>query len=188
MLKTLLALSLLGNLAAVGYYAKVVHSSGQTLFPRLSSKAEEVRCARFVKEQLLKSKSDHRTRESVFRGPTPVVGFENAKTVKFNLNKQLLDRELQNLPKVLQDAKAVPYVAPESSGEISGFKIVAVKPGSVYQKLGIQQGDVIKGVNGEAINSPQKAMELYQTIKKGGPVEIQLMRKGQPQNMFYQLE
>ncbi|MEM7646253.1 MAG: type II secretion system protein GspC, partial [Pseudomonadota bacterium] len=119
-------------------------------------------------------------------GPKPTVA-QPAQT-NFTFKRSEVNKYLENLPKVLQDAKAVPYVAPGSGGEVSGFKLVAIKSGSIYEKLGLKRGDVIKGVNGEPVDSPQKAMELYQALKSSDQIQLDIGRGGSNTTLNYSLE
>lgn len=106
----------------------------------------------------------------------------------FSFKRAEINKYLENLPRVLQDAKAVPYVEPGSGGEVSGFKLVALKSGSIYEKLGLKRGDIIKGVNGEAVDTPQKAMELYQALKSADDIQLEITRGGSPTTLNYSLE
>ena len=106
----------------------------------------------------------------------------------FNFKRSLIDKHLENLPRILQDARAVPYVAPGSGGEVSGFKLVNIKAGSVYETLGLKRGDIIKGVNGEPVDTPQKAMELYQALKNADSIQLELERDGSPVTFNYKVE
>ena len=113
---------------------------------------------------------------------------EPTQQTNFTFKKTEINKYLENLPRVLQDAKAVPYVAPGSGGEISGFKLVALKAGSIYEKLGLKRGDIIKGVNGEPVDSPQKGMELYQALKSAENIQLEITRGGQSTTLNYSLE
>lgn len=114
--------------------------------------------------------------------------FETVDKTNFSIPRTELNRYLENLPQVLQDAKAVPYIAPGSGGEISGFKLVAIKAGSIYETLGLKRGDIIKGVNGEPVDSPQKAMELYQALKSSDNVQLEINRGGSNTTLNYNVE
>ncbi len=111
-----------------------------------------------------------------------------AEQTNFTFQRSEINKYLENLPRVLQDAKAVPYVAPGSGGEVSGFKIVAMKSGSIYEKLGLKRGDIIKGVNGEPVDTPQKAMELYQALKSADDIQLEVTRGGSSTTLNYRLE
>lgn len=114
--------------------------------------------------------------------------FGNVEKTNFTFKRTELNKYLENLPRVLQDAKAVPYVAPGSGGEVSGFKLVAIKAGSIYETLGLKRGDIIKGVNGEPVDTPQKAMELYQALKSADGIQLEITRGGSPTTLNYTLE
>ncbi len=90
-----------------------------------------------------------------------------------------LNNYLKNLPDLLQQATAVPNIVPGSNGQIDGFKLIAMEPNSVFGQMGLKVGDVIKGVNGEPVNSPGKAMELYNKLRNDNNVQLNIERDGQ---------
>ncbi len=103
---------------------------------------------------------------------------------QFELSRSTIDSYINNISDVLQQARAVPNKDP-ATGEINGFKVLDLKPGSIYEKLGIQRNDVIEAVNGSAVNSPQKAMEMYQNLKNADKISIRVNRGGQSQELSY---
>jgi general secretion pathway protein C len=92
---------------------------------------------------------------------------ENDRSVK----RDDLNRYLQDLPAILQQARAVPRTGP--NGLIECFNIAELQAGSVLEALGIRRGDCIETVNGERIDSPGKAMELFQALR-GSASQISL--------------
>jgi len=70
----------------------------------------------------------------------------------------------------------------------SGFKMVSLEKGSVYERLGLKQGDVIKTINGKPVNNPKDAMELTNLLKSTDKIEIELLRDGSTQKMTYQIK
>ncbi len=63
-------------------------------------------------------------------------------------------------------------------GVATGFKLFSIRPDSLYTKIGIQNGDVIKRINGFDINSPDKALEVYTKLKESNRIEIEIDRNG----------
>ena len=47
----------------------------------------------------------------------------------------------------------------------------------VYEKLGLKKGEAISNIHGEAVDSPQKAMELYQELKESGELDVEIDRE-----------
>ena len=59
-----------------------------------------------------------------------------------------------------------------------GFRLFAIRPDSIYAKLGIQNGDFIKRVNGNDLTSPERLLELYSKLRDASRIEIELDREG----------
>ena len=68
-----------------------------------------------------------------------------------------------------------------------GFKFLAIQPDSIYTKLSFQNGDCIKSVNGESIDNPAKAMELYNALKSSSQINLKVERDGKDQEMEYNI-
>ena len=92
------------------------------------------------------------------------------------IERGVLDATLGDLNKVATQARIVPSF---KNGAANGFKLFSIQPGSLYASIGIENGDVVQRVNGYEINSPEKALELYQKLKESGHVTIELERGGQ---------
>ena len=104
------------------------------------------------------------------------------------ISRALVNEAFENLPKLLKEAKAVPYVPDTKTGRVTGYKIVSVKPGSLYQVAGLEAGDVIIGSNGEPIDTPQEAMRLYQTLKQKQELQLEIVRRGERQNLYIKIQ
>lgn len=104
----------------------------------------------------------------------------------YSIDKNALDSVLSN-PNALQDQ--APSVAPYyKDGKAAGFRLNGVRSGSVFSSLGIRNGDVIQSVNGQLIDSPQRAMELYQRLRQTGSIELIVERGGRPTTLNYNVQ
>ena len=113
---------------------------------------------------------------------------KKADATEFTFKRDEIEKHLDNLPKILQDAKAVPYIIPGSGGQVGGFKLIAIRPGSVFEKLGLKKGDLLKNVNGESLDSPQKAMDLYQALKNSSEIRLEVGRGGTTTTLKYNVQ
>ena len=98
-----------------------------------------------------------------------------------------LSKYTSDIGSILQKARMVPNIIPGSGGRVDGFKFVAIEPGSIYEKLGFKPGDVIKGVNGEPVNSPTKGMELYNALKNESRLQLTVERNGRDETFKYDI-
>lgn len=93
-----------------------------------------------------------------------------------------LNKITEDMGTILTQARIVPYL---KDGETQGYKIFAVRPGSIFEKIGLKNGDVIKMVNGMEIKSPQEALDLFRQLRDETEFEIVVERRGQTKTLRY---
>jgi len=80
-------------------------------------------------------------------------------------------------------AKGARVVPAMSIGRTEGFKLYAIRPNSLYAKLGLSNGDLIRSVNGFELTAPDKALEIYMKLKDATSLEIELTRRGRDETL-----
>lgn len=103
---------------------------------------------------------------------------------EYLVSKDYIDDTMGNLSKVATQARIVPSF---KNGKANGFKLFSIKPNSIYQKIGLQNGDVIQKINGYTIDSPDKALEIYSKLKTSRDVNIELLRRGRATSKNYNI-
>lgn len=93
----------------------------------------------------------------------------------YEVPKTEVDRALANLNDLAMQARIVPAF---KDGQAEGFKLFSIRPDSLYSKIGIVNGDVIKRINGFEMNSPEKALEVYTKLKDANRIDIEVDRNG----------
>ncbi len=96
-----------------------------------------------------------------------------------------IDKALGDMNEVATQARIVPSF---QNGKANGFKLFSIKPNSIYQKIGLQNGDVISKINGYEMNSPDKALEIYAKLKDSQSIQIDLKRRGKDMSMNYTVQ
>jgi general secretion pathway protein C len=96
-----------------------------------------------------------------------------------------INNALTNLSDLATKARIVPSF---KNGVANGFKLFSIVPDSLYAKIGIQNGDVIRRINGYEMNSPDKALEIYQKLRDASRIEIELERRGETLRKTYSIE
>lgn len=91
-----------------------------------------------------------------------------------------LREQLANPSALAAQARVVPHFA---GGGAVGFKIFAIQPGSLYARLGFQNGDVVRGLNGVSMVSPDKAIEAYEKLKRASTLEVDFERNGRAESL-----
>ena len=99
--------------------------------------------------------------------------------------KAEINNALTNLSDLATKARIVPSF---KNGVANGFKLFSIVPDSLYSKIGVQNGDVIRKINGYEMNSPDKALEIYQKLRDANRIEIELERRGDTVRKSYSIE
>ena len=94
---------------------------------------------------------------------------------RHRVDKAMLDEQLADLGKLSRQARVVPHY---KNGKQMGFKVARVKSNSLYYHLGLRRGDVLMGVNGEELNSPNKALKLLEQLENARDLNINVERRG----------
>lgn len=102
---------------------------------------------------------------------------------QFSVNREQLTQQMQT-PEFLSQALIVPHTG-------GGFMVRDIKPGSLYEKLGLKVGDIIQSVNGQSISTIEDVMRIYQQMGGSQAVaqlDIEVKRAGKPQRLQYSLQ
>lgn len=73
-------------------------------------------------------------------------------------------------------------------GKTDGFAIRRIQPGSLLAQMGMQRDDVIKRVNGMALDSPEKGLQVMQQLREARQITVDLVRAGKPLSFSYEIE
>ncbi|MBI4126951.1 MAG: hypothetical protein HY465_05605 [Deltaproteobacteria bacterium] len=66
------------------------------------------------------------------------------------------------------------------------MKILSVKNGSIFAKLGIQRGDILERINGMELDVKQ-GFAIFSQLKDAKQLAVDLVRQGQPVTMEYEI-
>jgi len=106
---------------------------------------------------------------------------------EYQLDRGMLNEQLQDLAKLGREARVIPNYD-KDSGTYKGFKLIGVRPNSLYRALGIRSGDVIQQINGEELSSPGKALELFTQLQNSSSITLDIARRGKQHTMSYKIE
>lgn len=113
------------------------------------------------------------------------AGITRKSAYEFEVDRSMLEEQLSDLNKLGTQARIIPHY---KDGKANGFKLVGIRPGSLYTHIGIRSGDVIRGVNGMEINSPTKAFEAFEQFRTSSDVRLEVERHGQPKTIEYKIK
>jgi len=104
---------------------------------------------------------------------------------KVSIKRDLVDDYIQNFDKIWNDISISEI---KTKNGIDGFKINRVKKRSVFSKLGLKKGDVIKSVNNIKLRSYNDAFKLYKKINKIKVINMVILRDNIEREMIYEIK
>lgn len=110
-------------------------------------------------------------------------GVRKTGATSYEIDQSEFDKALSNVARLMTEARAVPEM--DDSGAPIGFKIVYLKDGSLFEKIGIEKMDVLTRINGFELNSPEKALQLFSKLRSASKFTIDLKRGDQSLTLDY---
>jgi general secretion pathway protein C len=99
------------------------------------------------------------------------------------VNRAEISAALTDMGTMLRQAQVRPYF---KGGAPDGFMITNIQPGSLYQRMGISNGDILQGVDGRRIKTADDMMSFLNTMKSASGMAVSLQRGGRPHTLNYQ--
>jgi len=104
---------------------------------------------------------------------------------EYQVDRDMIMQELQDLSALGMQARIIPNYR---NGKYEGFRLVGVRPNSLYSALGIRSGDIVKRVNGQDLNSPNKALELFNQLQTASTITVDVTRYGKNITLTYKVK
>lgn len=104
---------------------------------------------------------------------------------KVTVSKAKVDATLQDLNQVIQQSRMVPNY---ENGQVNGFKIFAIRPESIFEQLGLKNGDVIQRINGVTVDSLEKALPMLELLKTESNIAIDVNRGGSKKSLAIDIQ
>jgi general secretion pathway protein C len=94
---------------------------------------------------------------------------------QYEVPRAEVNRMLGNLNELATQVRIVPAFV---NGAAVGFKVFAIAPGSLFARIGVQNGDVIRRINGYELSSPEACLDAYARLRDASQIELELGRAG----------
>jgi general secretion pathway protein C len=115
--------------------------------------------------------------------PGPRGGAEPMQRV--SLQRDMINEAMQDVTKLMTEIAIKPHVGED--GQPSGLALSNIKPNSIFRRMGLRNGDILKGVNGNEIRTVDDALKFYNDLKSADNVNVQIERYGRDRNINYSI-
>jgi general secretion pathway protein C len=104
---------------------------------------------------------------------------------RYAVNRSALNSNLKNMASLFTQIRAIPNIG--ANGRSDGFKLSEIQPNSIFQQIGLQDGDVLTNVEGQSVSNPMRAMQLLSSLRDRSSINVTVLRNGQPIQLQYNI-
>jgi type II secretion system protein C len=121
----------------------------------------------------------------VAAAPSQLPTTRTGNTIEMHLPSAEVEKTFENFAEIVKQARVVPY---SKDGVTIGFQIQNIVSGSVFQRIGLQNFDVIKGVNGESLTSADQALRIFTVFRNEKEVVLDVQRQNEAVKLSYVID
>jgi type II secretion system protein C len=103
---------------------------------------------------------------------------------RYFVERSTLTGNLQNMAPLFTQIRAIPNM---QNGAPDGFRLSEIQPNSIFQQIGLQDGDLLSAVNGQPVGDPTQAMALMRTLPTQSSITLTVVRNGTPTQLQYMI-
>lgn len=126
------------------------------------------------------------TREPGEEAPITGEGVTQESETRFTIERSVLDAKLADLAALQKEARALLHRGPD--GEYDGYRLSAIRRGSMLDQIGVRNGDIVHSVNDLGLNSVDGALKALDQLKGQSALKVQVTRRGQPVTLEYDVK
>jgi general secretion pathway protein C len=103
----------------------------------------------------------------------------------FQVAREQVEETMRNPAELFSEARILPKY---DNGQMVGVQLSSIKPGSLFEEIGIQNGDTVTQVNGITVSSPQDSAALLRELTESTEFQVNVMgADGQTRTLTYSI-
>jgi type II secretion system protein C len=114
--------------------------------------------------------------------PAAKAGVHKLGPNKYLVERSTINRDMENMSQLLTEVRALPVL---QNGTSNGFRLSEIQPGSLFDEIGLHDGDVLTAISGQQLNDPARALQMLSTLQTRSAVTVNLLRNGAPVQISY---
>ena len=103
----------------------------------------------------------------------------------FQVQREDIAEAMRNPSELFSEARILPRY---DNGAMVGVQLSSIKPGSLFEEIGIQNGDTVTQVNGVTVTSPQDSAALIKELTEASEFQVNVLgADGQNRSLTYSI-
>ncbi|NQT90696.1 MAG: hypothetical protein HQ558_05530 [Candidatus Omnitrophica bacterium] len=103
----------------------------------------------------------------------------------FIVDKTTVENAVSNLKVIMKNVRIKPWF---KGGEASGVKVTKLTPVGILKEIGVEEGDIIRTVNGDRLNTPRQIFSAYKKISGRKELKVGIIREDKGLILTYKVE
>ncbi len=116
--------------------------------------------------------------------PSPMLSPPND-TSTMTIEKSVIDEAINDMETLTKQVRVRPHF---SKGKPDGLLIYGIRNNTLFNKLGLKNGDILMGVDNKELNSISDALALYQTLSQASEAKLKIKRRGKTKEIIYNVQ
>lgn len=133
------------------------------------------------KDQILTMEDSSKGKASSKGEASPQI---SARAGTITVERSDLQKAMSNVNTLLSQVRIRPSF---KEGRPNGLLLSRIRPNSFFSKLGLRNGDIVQGVDDRPIRSLDDILFLYDQLKTGSSISLQITRGGRQRSLNYKL-
>lgn len=100
----------------------------------------------------------------------------------YAITRSTVNDNVHHMAQLFTEMRATPNF---KGGKSTGFRLSEIQPGSVFEEIGLRDGDVLTSVSGHPVSDPAKALQLLSTLDQQSSITLSVIRNGTPMRLSY---
>ncbi len=104
------------------------------------------------------------------------------RTQRVSMKRSMITDAINDVSKLMTQVKIQPHM---QDGQPNGLAISNIMPNSIFRRMGLRNGDILKKVEGQDIRTVDDALRLYDSMKTADNVSVEIERRGSTRTIDY---
>jgi general secretion pathway protein C len=126
-----------------------------------------------------------RSRGRISRRPPRRQPQKTRSSRSITLKRSMVENAAGNLNNLMKQVRMRPHFR---DGKPDGLSLTGIRPNSIFRRMGLRNGDILMGIDGEKIESVDDALTFYRSLTSATDLNLQIKRRGRTQTLKYNIE
>ena len=156
----------------------IIEEKGKTHFVDLEATYRGYKLIKIYPDSAIFTKGDKKYRVTFPKSHASQTSFSEG--YKHIISKKTLRKYTSNIKEIFRNIGIVK--------DTQGYLVTFVKPGSIFDTMGLKKGDILLEVNGRVLHSDADAWDLYKNIDTFDHFEVTVLRNNQQKVLQYEVD